>query len=201
MVLCMLSLFILACNENTLKEEKLQEKDIDVLSYVDPFIGTGFHGHTFPGPVMPHGMVQLSPDTKLNGWDASSGYHYDDATIYGFSHTHLSGTGIGDMGDVLLLPFTGDINEKPIAIFSKNNEHAKVGSYSVKFDNYNVEAELTVTERVGLHKYTYTKEAEKRLLLDIGHTLQRTWGNSNIANSAQCLNLPEAGVGGHQLHK
>ena len=84
MVLCMLSLFILACNENTLKEEKLQEKDIDVLSYVDPFIGTGFNGHTFPGPVMLHGMVQLIPDTKLNGWDASSGYHYDDATIYGF---------------------------------------------------------------------------------------------------------------------
>ena len=187
MVLFVLSLFILACNEKTLKEEKLQEENIDVLSYVDPFIGTGFHGHTFPGPVMPHGMVQLSPDTKLNGWDASSGYHYDDATIYGFSHTHLSGTGIGDMGDVLLLPFTGDSNEKPIAIFSKNNEHAEVGSYSVKFDNYNVEAELTVTERVGMHKYTYSKEAEKRLLFDIGHTLQRTWGNSNIANKLEFI--------------
>ncbi len=80
----------------------------DILQYVDPFIGTGFHGHTFPGPTLPFGMVQLSPDTHMDGWDASSGYHYDDSTIYGFSHTHLSGTGIGDMGDIALLPFSGD---------------------------------------------------------------------------------------------
>ncbi|WP_198680036.1 GH92 family glycosyl hydrolase [Aureibaculum luteum] len=179
---------ITSCKKNNTQHfEAISEtkNTIDVLSYVDPFIGTGFHGHTYPGPVMPHGMVQLSPDTKLNGWDASSGYHNDDATIYGFSHTHLSGTGIGDMGDVLLLPFTGTSNEKPVATFSKKNEHAEVGVYSVKFDNYQVKAELAVTERVGMHKYTYSKDAKKRLLFDLGHTLQRTWSNSNIANEIE----------------
>ena len=173
----------IACKTD--KPEKEQEQDLDVLSYVDPFIGTGFHGHTFPGPVLPHGMVQLSPDTKLNGWDASSGYHNDDKTIYGFSHTHLSGTGIGDMGDVLILPFTGDSNEKPVATFNKEDEHAEVGSYSVKFNNYKVASELTVTERVGMHKYTFEKDVKNRLLFDLGHTLQRTWGNSNIANEIE----------------
>ena len=82
----------------------------DILDYVDPFIGTGFHGHTFPGATLPFGMVQLSPDTHIDGWDASSGYHFDDTVIYAFSHTHLSGTGIGDMGDIAILPFSG-INE------------------------------------------------------------------------------------------
>src|SRR5215210_6041669 len=75
--------------------------------YVDPFIGTGGHGHTFPGATMPFGMVQLSPDTRLSGWDGCSGYHYSDNVIYGFSHTHLSGTGISDYGDILLMPMVG----------------------------------------------------------------------------------------------
>ncbi len=92
----------------------------DILSYVDPFIGTGGHGHTFPGATTPFGMVQLSPDTKLLGWDSSAGYHDSDSTIYGFSHTHLSGTGIGDLGDILILPYTGnDDPEQPIAIYDK----------------------------------------------------------------------------------
>src|SRR5450432_3491456 len=77
--------------------------------YVDPFIGTGGHGHTFPGATMPFGMVQLSPDTRLTGWDGCSGYHYSDNVIYGFSHTHLSGTGISDYGDILLMPTVGDV--------------------------------------------------------------------------------------------
>ena len=79
-------------------------------SFVDPFIGTGGHGHTFPGPTRPFGMVQLGPDTRLEGWDGCSGYHYSDSIIYGFSHTHLSGTGISDYGDVLLMPFSGKIH-------------------------------------------------------------------------------------------
>jgi putative alpha-1,2-mannosidase len=77
--------------------------------YVDPFIGTGGHGHTFPGATMPFGMVQLSPDTRLTGWDGCSGYHYSDHIIYGFSHTHLSGTGISDYGDILLMPTAGQV--------------------------------------------------------------------------------------------
>ena len=86
----------------------------DEIKYVDPFIGTGFHGHTFPGATRPFAMVQVSPDTHIMGWDASSGYHYDDREIYGFSHTHLSGTGIGDLGDVALLPFSGGDSIKPV---------------------------------------------------------------------------------------
>lgn len=169
------------------KTEKGDQEQAHLIDYVDPFIGTGFHGHTFPGPVRPHGMVQLSPDTKLNGWDASSGYHYDDNTIYGFSHTHLSGTGIGDMGDVLLLPFTDTIEKKPIATFDKADEMAKVGSYKVAFNNYKVTAELAVTERVGLHKYSFDQDAEKRVLFDLSHTLQRTWGNSNVYNELEVV--------------
>jgi len=98
--LSLLTLFsvLINCNSSVIKAE-------DPLIYVDPFIGTGFHGHTFPGATLPFGMVQLSPDTHLDGWDASSGYHYDDHQIYGFSHSHLSGTGIGDLGDVAFLPY------------------------------------------------------------------------------------------------
>lgn len=176
-------LLFISCSEK--EEAGFTTKKINTLQYVDPFIGTGFHGHTFPGPVMPHGMVQLSPDTKLNGWDASSGYHYNDSTIYGFSHTHLSGTGIGDMGDILLLPFTGESEKKPIAIFNKEDEQAEVGEYSVKFKNYDVSADLSVTERVGIHRYTYGKGSKQRLLFDIGHILQRTWGHSNRLNELE----------------
>ncbi len=169
----------------TKKQQAGANQQKSIIDYVDPFIGTGFHGHTFPGPVSPNGMVQLSPDTKLNGWDASSGYHYADTIIYGFSHTHLSGTGIGDMGDVLLLPFTSDISQKPIAKFKKIDEQAKVGYYKVRFQNYDVTAELTATDRVGLHKYTFGKASNKRVLLDLQHTLQRTWGNSNLYNEIE----------------
>lgn len=165
----------------------------DLLQYVDPFIGTGFHGHTFPGPSQPYGMVQLSPDTRLNGWDASSGYHYSDSTIYGFSHTHLSGTGIGDMGDILLLPFTGPVKERagredlPLALFSHDREQASPGYYSVEFDNFEVAAELTASERVGMHRYSYGKGSEKRLLVDIGHILQRSWGHENVYNQLEVV--------------
>ena len=100
--------------------------------YVNPFIGTGFHGHTFPGATLPHGRVQLSPDTHIMGWDASSGYHYDDSTLYGFSHTHLSGTGIGDMGDFLFLPYCGDqVIDKPVAVMDHRREIAEPGYSSI----------------------------------------------------------------------
>lgn len=179
---CIIIIGLNACND---QDTAKSEPDIGVLKYVDPFIGTGFHGHTFPGPVMPNGMVQLSPDTKLNGWDASSGYHNDDRIIYGFSHTHLSGTGIGDMGDILFLPFTGEVDKKPIATFEKENESAEVGKYEVQFSNYDVSVNLGVTPRVGIQEYTYSGEKRKRLLLDVGHILQRTWGHDNISNSLE----------------
>ncbi|BDD02783.1 GH92 family glycosyl hydrolase [Aureibacter tunicatorum] len=145
--------------------------------YVDPFIGTGFHGHTFPGAVVPSGMVQLSPDTRIEGWDACSGYHYTDSTILGFSHTHLSGTGIGDMGDILVLPFTGEpkAKEDMFTYFEKENEHAEAGYYQVKM-NDGVQAELTTTPRVGIHRYTYPSNAKRQVMFDITHTLQVSWG-------------------------
>lgn len=177
-------LFLSGCGS---KEAGNPDELGDLLEYVDPFIGTGFHGHTFPGPVRPYGMIQPGPDTKLNGWDASSGYHYDDSTIYGFSHTHLSGTGIGDMGDILILPFTGDNEQKPVALFSKTGEESRVGYYTVQFDNYDVQAELTTTDRVGFHRYHYGPIKQKRLLLDIGHILQRTWGHDNVYNEIEII--------------
>src|SRR6266566_9018679 len=87
----------------------------NLTQYVDPFIGTGGHGHTYPGATMPFGMVQLSPDTRLTGWDGCSGYHYSDSLIYGFSHTHLSGTGISDYGDILFMPTVGEVSLKAIS--------------------------------------------------------------------------------------
>src|SRR5215217_4885203 len=96
----------------------------DLTRYVNPFIGTAGHGHTFPGAIVPFGMVQLSPDTRLTGWDGCSGYHYSDSIIYGFSHTHLSGTGISDYGDVLLMPAVGEVlfNKGYASRFQHRNE-------------------------------------------------------------------------------
>jgi len=139
--------------------------------YVDPFIGTGGHGHTFPGATMPFGMLQLSPDTRLTGWDGCSGYHYSDHLIYGFSHTHLSGTGISDYGDILLMPTVGKLspnNRDYAAGFSHRAETARPGYYSVKLDN-DVFVELTTTPRAGLHRYTYPATDQADIILDLTH--------------------------------
>lgn len=147
--------------------------------YVNPFIGTGGHGHTFPGAVLPFGMVQLSPDTRLTGWDGCSGYHYSDSVIYGFSHTHLSGTGVPDYCDILLMPTIGKPQLNAIADgsykkgyashFSHKNEAASPGYYSVHLDDDNIDAELTVTQRVGFHKYTFPETKEANIILDLTH--------------------------------
>jgi len=170
-------IFLLSCTQTATKT------DFDPLNFVDPFIGTGFHGHTFPGATVPFGMVQLSPDTHILGWDASSGYHYGDSTIYGFSHTHLSGTGIGDMGDVLLLPYSNTNEIKPVGLFAKKDESATPGYYKVHIKNYGVTAELTSTKRVGLHRYSYKNSAERKVVLDLGHILQPNWGHRIADNS------------------
>jgi predicted alpha-1,2-mannosidase len=145
---------------------------------VDPFIGTSGHGHTFPGPSLPFAMVQLGPDTRLEGWDGCSGYHHDDRVIYGFSHTHLSGTGISDYGDVLLLPATGPVRlrsgwGRPPATgygsrFRKETEHAAAGSYGVFLDDYGVGVELTSTLRTGWHRYTFPA-GDAHVLVDLQH--------------------------------
>jgi len=142
-------------------------------AYVNPFIGTGGHGHTFPGAVLPFGMVQLSPDTRVDGsWDGCGGYHYSDNFIYGFSHTHLSGTGCSDFGDILLMPMSGtpSFNNKIYGSkFSHSDEKASPGFYEVLLEDDNIKAELTVTSRVGIHRYTFPKSAEANLILDLLH--------------------------------
>ena len=178
-------LFLVGCQEQPAKLEN------DKIQYVDPFIGTGFHGHTFPGPTRPNAMVQLSPDTQLLGWDASSGYHADDSVIYAFSHTHLSGTGIGDLGDVAILPYSGTKEAKPIATFSKENEIASPGFYQVKLDNFDIDVELTSTDRVGFHKYTYKNGDDRNVMLDLAHILQPNWGHSLVSNDVSLVSNEE----------
>jgi putative alpha-1,2-mannosidase len=157
--------------------ETYSQKSNDFTRYVNPFVGTGGHGHTFPGATMPFGMVQLSPDTRIDNWDGSSGYHYSDSIIYGFSHTHLSGTGIPDYCDILFAPtvgkpeFSAKEGEKDVngyaSKFSHANEKAEPGYYSVKLDDDNIFAEMTATERVGFHRYTFPKTDEANIILDL----------------------------------
>ncbi len=145
--------------------------------YVDPYIGTGFHGHVFLGANVPFGMVQLGPVNLSQGWDWCSGYHYSDSTIVGFSHTHLSGTGIGDLGDIALMPVTGNVRfskgdpGRPesgfVSLFSHQEEKARPGYYSVRLKRYNIKAELTATERVGFHRYTFPKSDNAGIVIDL----------------------------------
>ena len=178
----------LLCLSTSCKQQLATPTLENEIQYVDPFIGTGFHGHTFPGATRPYAMVQLSPDTHIMGWDASSGYHYDDRTIYGFSHTHLSGTGIGDLGDISLLPYCGEDSIKPIATFKKETEKATPGYYAVRLDNFGVNVELTSTDRVGFHRYTYDNPQERRVMLDLGHILQPDWGHKLVSNDYLFVN-------------
>ena len=172
-----------ACSQPS-GEEQLRNE----VQYVNPFIGTGFHGHTFPGATRPFALVQVSPDTHIMGWDASSGYHYDDSQIYAFSHTHLSGTGIGDLGDVAILPFSGGDSIRPVATFKKETEKATPGYYAVRLDNFGINVELTSTDRVGFHKYTYDNPKDRRVLLDLGHVLQPNWGHKLVGNEYLFVN-------------
>lgn len=137
---------------------------------VNPFIGTGFHGHTYPGATAPYGAVQLSPDTRKGNWDACSGYHYSDSTLMGFSHTHLSGTGCIDLGDILFRPSL----QTPLA-FSHSDEKASPGYYSVNLREAGVLAELTTTPHVGIHRYTYKKGTEATLVVDMDHLLDNEY--------------------------
>lgn len=149
----------------------------DFTRWVNPFIGTGGHGHTFPGATLPFGMVQLSPDTRIDNWDGSSGYHYSDDIIYGFSHTHLSGTGIPDGCDILFMPTVGEPQffakegDKSVngyaSKFSHANEKAEPGYYSVKLDDDGILAEMTATKRVGIHRYTFPSDSEAKITLDL----------------------------------
>lgn len=183
------------------------DADTDFTRFVNVFVGTGGHGHTYPGATLPFGMVQLSPDTDDNGWDASSGYHVGDASIMGFTHTHLSGTGASDMLDVLVMPAQGpvlldpgsrgrpDINyhsrydlppkpgvpqQLPVdanvtpgrgyrSRYDRSEESATPGYYRVRLQEHDIQAELTATERAGLHRYTFNQPGAGHLLIDLAH--------------------------------
>ena len=170
------------------------------IKYVNTFIGTGGHGHTYPGVSLPFGMMQLSPDTRLEGWDGCGGYHYTDSIIYGFSHTHLSGTGISDYGDVLLMPTSGEVNLSNGVIesknsnkqinelgysskFSHNNEKSEPGYYQVFLEDYDINVELTTSLRSGIHKYSYSKKDNANLILDLKHRDKLLKHNINIIDS------------------
>lgn len=174
--------------------------------YVDPMIGTGAHGHTFPGAARPFGMVQLSPDTGLEGWDHCSGYHYGDSSIIGFSHTHLSGTGRSDLMDVMLMPYGGrDLRlnrDEYRSAFSHADEKALPGYYSVLLADNAVKAELTVAPRTGFHRYSYLDDSPRNIVLDLAHsfatdsvisTSLRVDGDSLLTGSRHSLGWGEPG--------
>ncbi|MEM9856831.1 MAG: GH92 family glycosyl hydrolase [Bacteroidota bacterium] len=159
-------------------------------NYVDPFIGTGGHGHTYPGATVPFGMMQLSPDSGNEGWDWSSGYHYSDSSLLGFSHTHLSGTGIGDMGDIMFLPGNGPAQivegkkEEPDtgyrSRFTHHKEQATPGYYQVDLLDDDISVELTATERAGYQKYLFNNAEDPWVLIDLRHGIGWDWCNDGL---------------------
>ncbi|SFS19113.1 alpha-1,2-mannosidase, putative [Dyella sp. OK004] len=207
-----------------------------VSRYVDVFVGTGGHGHTYPGATMPFGMVQLSPDTYNAQWDACSGYHEGDGSIMGFSHTHLSGTGASDMLDVLVMPGTGPVqlkpgdreykgvnyrsrydgvpptNDAPTASnpiergyrsrYDRADEHAVPGYYRVLLKDYGVLAELTATQRAGIHRYTFHNKGEGHLLIDFAHGYRDEPGKpTKVSDATLRLVGKDTLVGGRRVHQ
>lgn len=166
--------------------------------YVNPFIGTGGHGHTYPGATVPFGMVQLSPDTRIDGsWDGCSGYHYSDSVIYGFSHTHLNGTGVSDFGDIMMMPTLGEVsfdNKEYSSTFSHTNEKATAGFYSVKLDKHNIDVSLTTSTRVGFHQYTFNAAGLANIIIDLNHRDKLVQGEIKIIDdkTIQILRRSEA---------
>ena len=142
----------------------------ELVKYVDTFIGTGGHGHTYPGATAPFGMVQLSPDTRMDDWDGCSGYHITDNHILGFSHTHLSGTGCNDYGDFRFMPIVGEKHYKSDdyrSAFRHETEVARPGFYSVVLDDYNIKVELAAGVRAAMHRYTFPQEGNTSVILDL----------------------------------
>ena len=180
--------------------------------FVDPFIGTGGHGHTFPGATLPFGMIQLSPDTSNLGWDSCSGYNQTDGSILGFSHTHLSGTGCPDLLDLLVVPRTGPVVLTPGTLehpetgyrsrYDRTTETATPGYYRVDLTDSRVRAELTATKRVGLHRYTFPQGEAGHLLIDWHHVNLNWWDHpvvAHVANASLRLVGNDTLVGGRQV--
>ena len=150
---------------------------INPVAYVDPYIGTGGHGHTFLGVTAPFGAVQIGPNNINKGWDWCSGYHYSDSIVIGFSHLHLNGTGCSDTGDSLFMPYTGKARTQPgtqqdplagyASYYSKDNERALPGYYEVLLKTHRTKVELTASDRVAFHRYTFPKDVEKHVMINL----------------------------------
>ena len=170
--------FFVSCDST--KKDQRQSENNSVAKYVDPFIGTGGHGHTFPGATVPFGMLQVSPDNGISKWDWCSGYRYSDSTMIGFSHLHLSGTGIGDLYDIRVMPVNKKIDlTKSVTTrddlpyrssYSHDNEIGEAGYYSVFLNDFNIKAELTSDLRTGFHKYTF-KDDFQSVIIDLGYAI------------------------------
>ena len=174
----------------------------DYVSKVDPYIGSGGHGHVFVGANVPNGMIQVGPQNIHKGWDWCSGYHYSDSIVIGFTHTHLSGTGCADLGDILLMPYTGDVrtsrgSQEDISgscssYYSHDNETVRPGYYSLTMDN-GIGVELTATERVALHRYTYPAGQMPRLLINLQE------GNGDTAYETSLTKVDDYTIEGHRF--
>lgn len=172
---CTLLYLFCACHSGHTQDPRLE----NLTAYVDPFIGTGDHGHVFLGANVPYGFVQLGPTQFSQGWDWCSGYHYSDSTIIGFGHQHLSGTGIGDLGDIMFMPVIGEVKTTRgtlpdeatgiYSYFSHEKERAVPGYYSVFLARFGVNVQLTATQRVGFHKYTFPESEDARIIIDLEH--------------------------------
>ena len=166
---CSLLLGMGACTQTSTSQ--------DYTNFVNPFIGTGGHGHTFLGVTAPFGAVQIGPNNINKGWDWCSGYHYSDSIVIGFSHLHLNGTGCSDTGDILFMPYTGKARTQPgtqqdplsgyASYYSKDNERALPGYYEVLLKTHRTKVELTASDRVAFHRYTFPKDVEKHVMINL----------------------------------
>lgn len=186
--------------------QKDSEKKIDNLTqFVDPFIGSGGHGHVFVGASVPFGGIQLGPSNFYKGWDWSSSYHYSDSIVKGFTHLNLSGTGISDLGELLVLPTVGvrkvwsGNQDRPkegyASLYNKKTETVKPGYYTVKLEDYNIKVELSATERVGIHKYTFPEDKESRVIVDLSE------GNSDVATETFIRQINDTTFEGYRYSK
>lgn len=172
------TMLIVSCNK---KQDAISSKKVELISYVDPFIGTGGHGHTYPGATIPFGMLQVSPVNGISEWDWCSGYHYSDSVVVGFSHLNLSGTGIGDLADILFMPTNKavDLTSNPMSRdslpykskYSHDNEKATPGYYQVFLEDPNVNVELTTSKRTAYHKYTFQEDDDQSVIVNLGFAI------------------------------
>jgi len=182
---CFLCLLLASYSCRHVSNENINRNEL-LAKYVDPFIGTAGHGHTYPGATVPFGMLQVSPDNGISKWDWCSGYHYSDSIMIGFSHLHLSGTGIGDLADIRLMPINKKVDisvdmksrdEVPYrSSYSHNEESASVGYYSVVLKDFNIKAELTSNLRTAFHKYTFAENDTQSVVIDLGFAIN--WDKS-----------------------